>query len=446
MPVFDTERFFADLKRRNPCEPEFHQAAHEVIETLGPSLHRHPEWIDANLLGRIVEPERQLMFRVPWLDDGGRVQVNRGFRVQFNSALGPYKGGLRFHPSVNLGIVKFLGFEQTFKNSLTGLAMGGGKGGSDFDPKGKSENEVMRFCQSFMTEMFRHVSRDTDVPAGDIGVGTREIGYLFGQYRRITNRFEAGVLTGKGIDWGGSHARREATGYGAVWFAANMLERRNDSLDGKIAVVSGSGNVAIYAIEKLQELGARVVACSDSDGVVHDPAGIDLELLKQVKETERARLVVYAERRPSATHLAKGSPWKIPCQVALPCATQNELDVDDARTLVANGCLLVVEGANMPTTEAATKLLQEAGVGFAPGKAANAGGVATSGLEMAQNASRNPWTFEETAARLESIMKSIHDLCVETAENYQRPGDYVVGANIAGFEKVARAMMAQGVI
>lgn len=446
MPVFDTERFFADLERRNPCEPEFHQAAHEVIETLGPSLHRHPEWIDANLLGRIVEPERQLMFRVPWLDDRGRVQVNRGFRVQFNSALGPYKGGLRFHPSVNLGIVKFLGFEQTFKNSLTGLAMGGGKGGSDFDPKGKSENEVMRFCQSFMTEMFRHVSRDTDVPAGDIGVGTREIGYLFGQYRRITNRFEAGVLTGKGIDWGGSHARREATGYGAVWFAANMLERRSDSLDGKIAVVSGSGNVAIYAIEKLQELGARVVACSDSDGVVHDPAGIDLELLKQVKETERARLVVYAERRPSATHFVKGSPWKIPCQVALPCATQNELDVDDARTLVANGCLLVVEGANMPTTEAATKLLQEAGVGFAPGKAANAGGVATSGLEMAQNASRNPWTFEETAARLESIMKSIHDLCVETAENYQRPGDYVVGANIAGFEKVARAMMAQGVI
>ena len=446
MCAFNVDLFMQDLQAKNPGELEFHQAAHEVISTLAPCLDRNPEYVEANLLERMVEPERQLMFRVPWLDDRGRIHVNRGFRVQFNSAIGPYKGGLRFHPSVNLGIIKFLGFEQTFKNSLTGLAMGGGKGGSDFDPKGKSESEIMRFCQSFMTELYRHIGQDTDVPAGDIGVGGREIGYLFGQYKRITNRFEAGVLTGKGLDWGGSLARTEATGYGTVWFAQSMLARRNATLDGKTAVVSGSGNVAIYAIEKLYQLGAKPIACSDSNGVIHDPAGIDLELLKQIKEVERARLTVYAERRSSAEYRAGANIWDIPCQIALPCATQNELDVDDAQKLITNGCLLVAEGANMPTTEPATKLLQDAGVMFAPGKAANAGGVATSGLEMSQNSSREAWSFDKTADRLEHIMQNIHTACVTTADAYGQPDDYVLGANIAGFEKVARAMMAQGAV
>ena len=446
MPKFDAEAFIDDLRAKNPAEPEFIQAAHEVIETLAPCLEQNPEYLEARLLERIVEPERQLMFRVPWIDDQGRVRVNRGFRVEFNSAIGPYKGGLRFHPTVNLGIMKFLGFEQTFKNSLTGLAMGGGKGGSDFDPKGKSESEVMHFCQSFMTELYRHIGQDTDVPAGDIGVGGREIGYMFGQYKRITNRFEAGVLTGKGLDWGGSLARTEATGYGTVWFANNMLQRKGQSLDGKTAVVSGSGNVAIYAIEKLHELGAKAIACSDSNGVIHDPAGIDLQLLKQIKEVERARLTEYAKRRSSATYLENASIWDIACDIALPCATQNELDMDGAKALVKNGCQLVAEGANMPTTEPATKFLQQAGVLFAPGKAANAGGVATSGLEMSQNSSRERWTFAQTATRLEGIMSNIHDQCVTTADRYGRPDDYVLGANIAGFEKVARAMMAQGVV
>ena len=446
MSRFEADAFMAKLVAKNPGEPEFHQAAHEVLNSLAPMLTRHPEYVELGILDRIVEPERQLIFRVPWLDDAGRVRVNRGFRVEYNSAIGPYKGGLRFHPSVNLGIMKFLGFEQTFKNSLTGLAMGGGKGGSDFDPKGKSENEIMRFCQSFMTELYRHIGQDTDVPAGDIGVGGREIGYLFGQYKRLTNRFEAGVLTGKGLDWGGSLARTEATGYGTVWFADSMLSTKDDSLDGKRVVVSGSGNVAIYAIEKLQQLGARAVACSDSNGVIHDPAGIDLGLLKQVKEVERARLTAYADRRPSAEYQEGGDIWSIPCEIALPCATQNELDADGAKALIANGCRLVAEGANMPTTEAATKLLQEAGVMFAPGKAANAGGVSTSGLEMSQNSSRERWTFAETAGKLEVIMKNIHDQCVATSAKYGRPGDYVLGANIAGFEKVARAMIAQGVV
>ena len=446
MPKFDAEAFIDDLRAKNPAEPEFIQAAHEVIETLAPCLEQNPEYLEARLLERIVEPERQLMFRVPWIDDQGRVRVNRGFRVEFNSAIGPYKGGLRFHPTVNLGIMKFLGFEQTFKNSLTGLAMGGGKGGSDFDPKGKSESEVMHFCQSFMTELYRHIGQDTDVPAGDIGVGGREIGYMFGQYKRITNRFEAGVLTGKGLDWGGSLARTEATGYGTVWFANNMLQRKGQSLDGKTAVVSGSGNVAIYAIEKLHELGAKAIACSDSNGVIHDPAGIDLQLLKQIKEVERARLTEYAKRRSSATYVENASIWNIACDIALPCATQNELDMDGAQALVKNGCQLVAEGANMPTTEPATKFLQQAGVLFAPGKAANAGGVATSGLEMSQNSSRERWTFAQTATRLEGIMSNIHDQCVTTADRYGRPDDYVLGANIAGFEKVARAMMAQGVV
>ena len=440
------DSFLARLKQRDPDQPEFHQAVEEVVRSLWPFLEANPRYRDAGILERMVEPERAILFRVPWVDDRGQVQVNRGYRIQMSSAIGPYKGGLRFHPSVNLGVLKFLAFEQVFKNSLTSLPMGGGKGGSDFDPKGKSEGEVMRFCQSFMSELYRHIGADLDVPAGDIGVGGREIGYLFGQYKRITNRFEAGVLTGKGLDWGGSLARTEATGYGTVWFAQSMLARRNATLDGKTAVVSGSGNVAIYAIEKLYQLGAKPIACSDSNGVIHDPAGIDLELLKQIKEVERARLTVYAERRSSAEYRAGANIWDIPCQIALPCATQNELDVDDAQKLITNGCLLVAEGANMPTTEPATKLLQDAGVMFAPGKAANAGGVATSGLEMSQNSSREAWSFDKTADRLEHIMQNIHTACVTTADAYGQPDDYVLGANIAGFEKVARAMMAQGAV
>ncbi|MEF3116552.1 NADP-specific glutamate dehydrogenase [Streptomyces chrestomyceticus] len=436
-----------ELVRRNPGEPEFHQAALEVLQTLAPALAARPEYAEAAILERICEPERQILFRVPWQDDSGAVHVNRGFRVEFNSALGPYKGGLRFHPSVNLGIVKFLGFEQIFKNALTGLNIGGGKGGSDFDPRGRSDAEVMRFCQSFMTELHRHLGEHTDVPAGDIGVGGREIGYLFGQYRRITNRWEAGVLTGKGLGWGGSTVRTEATGYGNVLFTAEMLRRRGEDLDGQQVVVSGSGNVAVYTIEKAQALGANVLTCSDSGGYVIDEKGIDLALLKQVKEAERGRVEDYADRRGAcARYVPGGRVWDVACDVALPSATQNELDADAARILVRNGVKAVSEGANMPTTPGAVALFQEAGVAFGPGKAANAGGVATSALEMRQNSGRESWDFERTEGELAAIMRGIHDTCYETAERYGLPGDYVTGANVAGFERVAEAMLAQGLI
>ena len=431
---------------RNPGEVEFHQAVAEVLGSLGPVVERHPEYVDQAIIERICEPERQLIFRVPWVDDKGQVQINRGFRVEFNSALGPYKGGLRFHPSVYLGIVKFLGFEQVFKNSLTGMPIGGGKGGSDFDPRGRSDAEIMRFCQSFMTELYRHLGEYTDVPAGDIGVGGREIGYLFGQYKRITNRYESGVLTGKGIAWGGSLVRTEATGYGAVMFAQSMLGTQGKDFDGRRVTVSGSGNVATYAIAKAQQLGANVVAFSDSSGYVVDEAGVDLDLLREVKEVQRGRVADYVAQRPGARLVTGGSIWDVPTEVALPCATQNELDDSDAKQLVANGLLAVAEGANMPATPAAVALLQEAGVLFGPGKAANAGGVATSALEMQQNASRDAWSFEYTEERLQHIMAGIHDTCVATAEEYGAPGDYVLGANIAGFIKVADAMLALGVI
>jgi glutamate dehydrogenase (NADP+) len=374
------------------------------------------------------------------------VQINRGFRVEFNSALGPYKGGLRFHPSVYLGIIKFLGFEQIFKNALTGMPIGGGKGGSDFDPKGRSDGEVMRFCQSFMTELYRHLGEHTDVPAGDIGVGAREIGYLFGQYKRITNRYESGVLTGKGLIWGGARVRTEATGYGAAFFVAEMLAARGTSLEGRTTVVSGSGNVALYAVEKVTQLGGRVVACSDSGGYVVDEGGLDLEVLKQVKEVERGRLTDYAERVPSARHITGGSVWNVPCEVAIPSATQNELDAEAAKTLLGNGCIAVSEGANMPSTPEAVELFQQAGIAFGPGKAANAGGVATSALEMQQNASRDSWTFEHTEARLREIMCDVHARCAEAAEEYGAPGDLVRGANVAGFIRVAEAMHAHGLV
>ncbi|WP_343230778.1 NADP-specific glutamate dehydrogenase [Yinghuangia seranimata] len=438
---------YDEIVRRNPGEPEFHQAVREVLDSLGPLLEARPEFVEACLIERIAEPERQVIFRVPWQDDRGRVHVNRGFRVEFNSALGPYKGGLRFHPSVNLGIVKFLGFEQIFKNALTGLGIGGGKGGSDFDPRGRSDAEVMRFCQSFMTELYRHLGEHTDVPAGDIGVGGREIGFLFGQYRRITNRWEAGVLTGKGAAWGGSLARPEATGYGNVLFTAAMLARRGQDLEGRQVVVSGSGNVALHTIEKAQALGANVLTASDSSGYVVDEKGIDLALLKQVKEVERGRIDEYAERRgASAKFVAGGSVWDVPADVALPSATQNELDEAAAATLVRNGVKAVSEGANMPSTPGAVQVFHEAGVAFGPGKAANAGGVATSALEMRQNAGRESWTFAQVEGELAAIMRNIHDTCFETAERYGRPGDYVLGANIAGFEQVADAMLAQGLI
>ncbi|NCD20651.1 MAG: NADP-specific glutamate dehydrogenase, partial [Actinobacteria bacterium] len=418
---------------RNPGEKEFHQAVHEVLESLEPVVERHPEYEEVALLERLTEPERQVIFRVPWVDDRGKVQVNRGYRVQFNSALGPYKGGLRFHPSVNRGIIKFLGFEQIFKNSLTGLGIGGGKGGSNFDPHGKSDNEVMRFCQAFMTELSRHIGEATDVPAGDIGVGGREIGYMFGQYRRLANAYEAGVLTGKGVGWGGSLARTEATGYGLVMFTERMLATREMTMDGQRVVVSGSGNVAIYATQKAQELGANVVACSDSAGYVVDEDGLDLDLVREIKEVRRGRISEYASAKPSARYVVGGSIWDVPCTVALPSATQNELSLLDAQTLVKNGVIAVAEGANMPTEPDAVDLLKDSGVLFGPGKAANAGGVATSALEMQQNARRDQWPFEHTANRLQQIMDSIHDRCAETAEEYDRPGDYVFGANVAGF-------------
>jgi len=431
---------------RNPAEPEFHQAVSEVLHSLGPVIERRRDYADSRIIERICEPERQVIFRVVWQDDRGQVQVNRGMRVQFNSALGPYKGGLRFHPSVNLGIIKFLGFEQIFKNALTGLGMGGGKGGSDFDPKGKSDGEVMRFCQSFMTELFRHIGDHTDVPAGDIGVGGREVGYLFGQYKRLVNAYESGVLTGKGVGWGGSLGRTEATGFGTVFFLEHMLAARKRNLDGMVATVSGSGNVATYAVAKLEERGARVVTVSDSSGTVHDPNGIDRALLHQVKEVERGRVSDYASRRPGAIFMPGARPWGIKCDVALPCATQNELDESDARELVRNGCIAVAEGANMPSTLAAVEILQKAGVSFGPAKAANAGGVATSGLEMQQNAARQQWTFEQTISRLEGIMRDIYETCARTADEYGAPGDLVLGANIAGFQRVADAMLAHGLV
>lgn len=437
----------ADVLNRNAGEPEFHQAVREVLESLGRVVAKHPDYADDALIERICEPERQIIFRVPWVDDRGRVQINRGFRVQFNSALGPYKGGIRFHPSVNLGIIKFLGFEQTFKNALTGMPIGGGKGGSDFNPRGRSDGEIMRFCQSFMTELHRHVGEHTDVPAGDIGVGGREVGYMFGQYKRLTNRYEAGVLTGKGLAYGGSQARREATGYGAVYFVESMLATRKQKIDGRRASVSGSGNVAIYTIEKLQQLGARIVACSDSNGYIFDERGIDLGLLKEVKEVRRARISDYAALKGGPVRYVEGgSIWDVPCEIAMPSATQNELTGKDAMTLVKNGVVAVGEGANMPCTPEAVRAFQTAGVLYAPGKAANAGGVATSALEMQQNASRDSWTFEQTEARLATIMRGIHDRCAQTAESYGAPGDYVLGANIAGFVRVAESMRALGVI
>jgi glutamate dehydrogenase (NADP+) len=441
------EAVHTEVRRRNPGEAEFHQAATEVLDSLAPALERHPEYVESGILERLCEPERQLIFRVPWVDDAGAVRVNRGFRVEFNSALGPYKGGLRFHPSVNLGIVKFLGFEQIFKNALTGMAIGGGKGGADFDPKGRSDGEIMRFCQSFMTELHRHLGEHTDVPAGDIGVGAREIGYLFGQYKRITNRYEAGVLTGKPVAWGGSHARTEATGYGAVYFAQEMLATRGDGFDGRRVVVSGSGNVAVYAVEKAHALGGRVVACSDSSGYLVDEDGIDLELLKEVKEVRRARISAYAEAKPNARFSARGTVYDVPCDIALPCATQNEVRREDAVALVKNGVLAVAEGANMPCTPQAVEVLREAGVLFGPGKAANAGGVATSALEMQQNAARDSWSFEQTESRLAAVMRGVHTQCRATAEAYgANPDDYVLGANVAGFLRVAQAMAAQGVV
>jgi glutamate dehydrogenase (NADP+) len=440
------QRIYEDVLRRNQGEKEFHQAVREVLDSLAVVLDRHSQFTEMKTVERICEPERQIIFRVPWQDDRGEVHINRGFRVEFNSALGPYKGGLRFHPSVNLGIVKFLGFEQVFKNALTGMPIGGGKGGSDFDPKGRSDAEIMRFCQSFMTELYRHLGEYTDVPAGDIGVGAREIGYLFGQYKRITNRYESGVITGKGLGWGGALVRTEATGYGAAFFAQAMMEAAGDSFDGKTVTISGSGNVAVYGIEKVHQLGGTVVACSDSSGYIVDEKGIDLEVLKQVKEVERARISEYADRVPSATFVAAGSIWDVPCDVAMPSATQNELDGDAAGVLADNGCRYVVEGANMPATPEAVRVFRQAGIAFAPGKAANAGGVAASALEMQQNASRDRWTFEHSEARLEEIMRDIHARCHATAEEYGRPGDLVLGANVAGFLQVAEAVHAHGLI
>jgi glutamate dehydrogenase (NADP+) len=429
---------------RNPGESEFHQAVLEVFYSLGAVADRASARVGSGVIERLCEPERQIIFRVPWTDDHGKAQINRGFRVEYNSALGPYKGGLRFHPTVYLGIVKFLGFEQIFKNALTGMPIGGGKGGSDFDPKGKSDLEIMRFCQSFMTELYRHLGEHTDVPAGDSGVGSREIGFLFGQYKRITNRFEAGVLTGKGLDYGGSMVRMEATGFGLVYFVREMLSAAGRSFDGKRVIVSGSGNVAIHAAQKAQELGATVIAASDSGGYIHDPEGLDVRLLKDVKLSRGARIKEYADARSSATFHADGSIWSLEADIALPCATQNELDADAAAELVKNGVMLVAEGANMPCTPDAIKTLGENDVLFGPGKAANAGGVATSALEMQQNASRDSWSFAQTDARLDEIMSGIHTSCAEAAEAYGAPGDYVAGANIAGFLRVARAMSAQG--
>ena len=439
------ERVIEQVKAKNAEQPEFIQAVTEVLTSLEPVIEAHPEYEAAGLLERIVEPERVIMFRVPWVDDKGKVQVNRGFRVQFNSCLGPYKGGLRLHPSVNLGIIKFLGFEQIFKNSLTTLPMGGGKGGCDFDPKGKSDAEIMRFCQSFMTELCKHVGADTDVPAGDIGTGAREIGYMFGQYKRIRNEW-VGVLTGKGLSFGGSLARTEATGYGLVYFVQEYLNCHDDDIKGKTVAVSGSGNVAIYATEKAQQLGAKVVTLSDSTGWIYDPAGIDIALVKQIKEVERGRISEYAKRKEGVEYHDGRGVWSVAVDIALPCATQNELLLEDAKQLAANGCKIVAEGANMPTTMDATEYLMDAGVVFCPGKAANAGGVATSGLEMSQNSERLSWTFEEVDAKLQGIMRNIYHAADDAAKEFGHEGNYVMGANIAGFKKLASAMMAQGIV
>lgn len=442
------DEVFDSVVAKNPSQPEFHQAVKEVLESLRVVIEANEdEYRKDALLERLVTPERVIMFRVPWVDDKGQVQVNNGFRVQFNSAIGPYKGGLRFHPSVNLGIIKFLGFEQIFKNSLTGLPIGGGKGGCDFDPKGKSDREVMAFCQSFMTELYRHIGADTDVPAGDIGVGGREIGYMYGQYKRIRNCYE-GVLTGKGLTYGGSLARTQATGYGLLYLTEEMLKCNGKDIAGKTIAVSGAGNVAIYAIEKAQQLGGKPVTCSDSTGWIYDPEGIDVALLKEIKEVKRARLTEYAAARPSAQYHEAGSSkvWSVKCDIALPCATQNELDLKDAEALVANGCFAVAEGANMPTTLDATEYLQKNGVLFCPGKASNAGGVATSALEMSQNSERLSWTFEEVDAKLKNIMVNIFHNLDEASKKYGMEGNYVAGANIAGFLKVAEAMTAQGIV
>ena len=433
------------VAKRNANEPEFLQAVGEVLESLTPVVERRPDIVAAGVIDRIVEPERMIMFRVPWVDDQGKVQVNRGFRVQFNSAIGPYKGGLRFHPSVNASILKFLGFEQIFKNSLTGLPMGGGKGGCDFDPKGKSDAEVMRFCQSFMTELFKHIGPDTDVPAGDIGVGGREIGYMYGQYKRLTDT-HTGVLTGKGLTYGGSLARKEATGYGLCYFTREMLAGAGNSFEGKKVVVSGSGNVAIYATEKATELGGTVIALSDSNGYIYDPDGIKLDVVKEIKEVRRGRIKEYVDAVPGATYTegCRGI-WTIPCDVALPCATQNELDLDGAKALIANGCIAVAEGANMPSTPEAVEAFKAAGVLFGPAKAANAGGVATSGLEMSQNSMRMSWTFEEVDSKLDGIMVNIYKNAYAASVEYGDAGNLVMGANIAGFLKVAESMLAYGI-
>ena len=437
---------FEQVQKRNANEPEFLQAVEEVLESLEPVVEAHPEYEAAGLIERLVEPERVIYFRVPWVDDNGKTQVNRGFRVQFNSAIGPYKGGLRFHPSVYQGIIKFLGFEQVFKNSLTGLPIGGGKGGSDFDPKGKSDGEVMRFCQSFMTELSKHIGADTDVPAGDIGVGAREIGFMYGQYKRLRNEF-TGVLTGKGLTYGGSLARTEATGFGLCYFTEAMLKANGKSFNGKTVVISGSGNVAIYATKKATELGGKVVALSDSNGYIYDKNGIDLDCVKQIKEVERKRIKEYVNTHPEAEyHEGCKGIWTVPCDIALPCATQNELDEESAKALVANNCFAVAEGANMPSTPEAIAVFQSNGILFGPAKAANAGGVATSALEMSQNSMRYSWTFDEVDAKLKGIMEGIFEKCDSASKEYGKEGNYVMGANIAGFQKVAEAMMAHGIV
>ena len=441
----DLEQLYETVKKRNPNDKEFLQAVEEVFESLNIIADVHPEELDDDVLERLVEPERQIIFRVPWVDDNGKTQVNRGYRVEFNSAIGPYKGGLRFHPSVNISIIKFLGFEQVLKNSLTTLPMGGGKGGSDFNPKGKSDREVMRFCQSFMSELYRHIGPNTDVPAGDIGVGGREVGYLFGQYKRLKNEY-SGVLTGKGLTFGGSLIRTEATGYGLCYFTQALLKDNGTSFEGKTVTISGSGNVAIYACEKATQLGAKVVTMSDSNGFVYDPEGIDLDLVKDIKEVRRGRIKEYVEKHPNSTYTPNARPWTVPCDIALPCATQNELDLEDAKALVANKVFAVCEGANMPTTPDAIHYLMKNGVFYAPGKASNAGGVACSGLEMSQNAQHLSWTAEEVDQKLESIMVNIFETCRDTAKEYGHEKEYVVGANIAGFLKVAKAMKAQGTV
>jgi len=437
---------YEQVLKRNPGEAEFHQAVKEVLDSLEPVLEKHPEYVKAKIVDRLVEPERQIIFRIPWQDDKGEFQVNRGFRIEFNSALGPYKGGIRFHPSVYIGIIKFLGFEQILKNSLTGLMMGGGKGGSDFDPKGKSDGEVMRFCQSFMSELCRHIGPDTDVPAGDIGVGGREIGFMFGQYKRLRNEF-TGVLTGKGLEWGGSLVRTEATGYGLVYIMAEALKDKGKSFEGMTVVVSGSGNVAIYAVEKVQKLGGKVVAMSDSNGYIYDPDGIQLDTIKKIKEIERKRIKEYLSYHKKAKYTEGcAGIWNVKCDIALPCATQNELDEAGAKMLAKNGCIAVGEGANMPCTPEAADVFLHNKMLFLPGKAANAGGVAVSGLEMAQNSQRIPWTFEKADAELKNIMVTIYTNASQAAEEYGQPGNFVVGANIAGFVKVAKAMLAQGLV